>query len=64
MILSVRYEDVAGGVDGDALQTLELAVVLAPPTEGAKECAVGVEDLNSVVSRIWINSRKTNETVL
>jgi hypothetical protein len=52
VILSVRYEDVAGGVDGDALQTLELAVVLAPPTEGAKECAVGVEDLNSVVSRI------------
>ncbi len=55
MVLSVGDEYVTGGVDGDALQPLELGVVLAPPTERAQECPVRIEDLNPVVARIWSN---------
>jgi hypothetical protein len=52
MVLSVGDEYVTGGVDGDALQPLELCVVLAPPPERAQECPVRIEDLNPVVARI------------
>merc|ERR1719342_261515 len=52
MVLPVRDEDVAGSVDGDPLEPLELAVALAPAPEGPEEGAVRVEYLNSVVARV------------
>ena len=49
MVLPVGHEDVAPGIDGNALQSLELAVALAPAPEGAQEGSVRVEDLDPVV---------------
>ena len=52
MILPVSDENVPGRVDRNALQPLELAIVLAPPAEWAEECTVRVEDLDPVVAGI------------
>ena len=52
MVLPVSDKDVAAGVDGNALQTLELGVALAPTAEGAEEGPVRVEDLDPVVARV------------
>lgn len=52
MILPVRHEDVTVGVDGDPLQSLELARAGAPASEAAKEGPVGIKDLDPVVPAV------------
>ena len=52
MILSIGHQDVALGVDRDALKAFELAFALAPPTEASQEGSVRVENLDSVVAGI------------
>ena len=52
MVLPVRCEDVALGVDGDALEALELGVGRAPAAEAPQEGPVGVEDLDPVVAAV------------
>lgn len=52
VILAVADDDVAGGGDGDALETLELAVAAAPAAVGLEEGAVRTEDLYAIVAGI------------
>ena len=52
MVLPVGHQDVALGVDRNALQPLELPVALSPPAKGPEEGAIRVEDLDPVVSRV------------
>lgn len=52
MILSICYQNVAIGVDGDALQTLEFRVTGTPSTEAPDEGTLGAEDLDTVISTV------------
>lgn len=52
MVLPVADQDVAIRHHPDSFQTLELCVIRSPAAKGAQETAVGVKDLNTVVTRI------------
>lgn len=52
MIFPVRDQNVPVGVDGDALQALELGGAGAPLAEAAQVGPVGVEDLDAVVAAV------------
>lgn len=52
MVLPIAHDDVPAAHDGDALQTLELAIAGAPGAEGTEERSVGVEDLDAIVAGV------------
>ena len=52
MVFAIADDDVAVGLDGDAFESLELAVAGTPAAEGFHENAFRIEDLDAVVARI------------